>query len=268
MAEPGFIKLYRSLSNWEWYSDSKTKDVFIHCLIMANYEQKQWQGITIERGSFVTSQSKIALQLGLTTKQVRRALDNLKRTGEVAVKTTNKYSLIKVLNYDCYQQEGRQTGTQRADKGQTKGEQVGTQRATTKEIKNIRSKEIKNIKTYSDLICEFSSDLGLRAELENFVEMRKKEKGFTVHALEINLDKLAKMSSDPAEQTEIVRQSIERSWKGLFPLKQNQPVQRVQPNQRQDVIPDWKQEEQAEDVDWEEFQKIRQQLKEKEGGLI
>ncbi len=30
MAQNGYIKLFRAISEWEWYKDSNTKNVFIH----------------------------------------------------------------------------------------------------------------------------------------------------------------------------------------------------------------------------------------------
>ncbi len=74
----GYIKLYRSLINWEWYTDSNTKSVFIHCLLKANYEDKKWQGIHIERGSFVTSIRTLAQELKLTNQNVRTSINKLK----------------------------------------------------------------------------------------------------------------------------------------------------------------------------------------------
>ena len=46
----GFILLHRKLLEWEWYTDHNTKMVFIHCLLKANFEKKEWRGVVIERG--------------------------------------------------------------------------------------------------------------------------------------------------------------------------------------------------------------------------
>ena len=40
MQNNSWIKIYRSMLDWEWYSDNNTKSLFIHCLIKANYEEK------------------------------------------------------------------------------------------------------------------------------------------------------------------------------------------------------------------------------------
>lgn len=129
MSDTGFVKFHRKITEWEWYSDANTFRVFFHLILTANYEDKKWQGITIKRGQRVSSYEKIAEELKLSIKQVRIAIDKLKRTNDVAIKSTNRYSVFTVVNYNKYQDNGRQNGKQRADRGQTDGKQ----RATTKE---------------------------------------------------------------------------------------------------------------------------------------
>jgi hypothetical protein len=122
------------MSEWEWYTDANTFRVFFHLVLTANYEDKKWQGITIKRGQRVSSYDKIAKELKLSVKQVRIAIDKLKKTNDVAIKSTNRYSVFTVVNYNKYQDDGRQNGKQRADRGQTDGKQ----RATIKEVNNIK----------------------------------------------------------------------------------------------------------------------------------
>jgi len=94
----GFIKLYRKLSEWEWYRDTNVMALFIHILLLANWEDKQWQGKTIQRGSFITSNEHLALESGLSIQETRTVIDKLVGTGEINKKTTNKYTLITVNN--------------------------------------------------------------------------------------------------------------------------------------------------------------------------
>lgn len=110
----GFIKIHRQITEWEWYKDTTVKILFLHCLLRANREDKNWQGKIIKKGSFVTSYEKLSFETGLTYKQVRLALDKLKRTGEVAHEGQTSYSIITVKNWDKFQCEGRQQGRQRA----------------------------------------------------------------------------------------------------------------------------------------------------------
>lgn len=140
-----FIKLHRSILQWEWWDNHNTTRLFLYCLVKANWKDDSWQGIEVPRGSFITSYEKLANETGLTLKQIRVALNNLKRTSEVAHKGHSNYSVITINNYDLYQSKGIQTDTLGANEGQTEGKQ----RATSK---NIRSKEEKNIKNIEEVV--------------------------------------------------------------------------------------------------------------------
>lgn len=239
----GFIKLHRKMLEWEWYTDTNVKVVFIHCLLKANFTQKNWRGITIERGSFITSYANLARELNLSVKQVRLAIEKLKRTGELAIKTTNKYSIITIKNYDEYQsqgiQEDKQEDTQKANKGQTKGKQ----RATTKNDKN--EKNDKNDKKYNIMLSqdfkEIVSDVDddLKPAILDFIEHRKKMKSpFTPKALKLMLNKLNNLAHDNTTKKAIIDQSIMMGWKGVFPLKNGSANGRKR-NGFEVSTPDW-----------------------------
>ena len=142
--EEGFIKLHRSILKWEWFQDDKTFKVFIYLLLNANWEDSRYRGQEIPRGSVVTGLNSLSKNLGISVKSVRTALNHLKSTGEVTIKTTNKFSIVTIVNWEKYQgfnvEVANKKANELADKGQTKGKQ----RATYKEYKNIRNKEYKN----------------------------------------------------------------------------------------------------------------------------
>lgn len=121
-----FITLDRKILEWEWYADSNTMRLFIHCLIKANWREKQWKGITIERGSFVTSGDNLSHQLNLSRKQILTSLKKLKKTGEISTKGYNKFTLVTIVKYDDYQKINNEEGQQRDSKGTTKAQQRDT----------------------------------------------------------------------------------------------------------------------------------------------
>lgn len=60
----------------------------------------------------------------------------------------------------------------------------------------------------------------LQEPLRNFVEMRKAiKRPITARGLELAVKKLQQMTSNIAEQVDIVNQSTMNSWQGFFPLK-------------------------------------------------
>lgn len=99
----GFIKLHRKLIDWQWYSDTVTKCVFLHLLLTASYKPKKWRDITINAGQLVTSQKSLGDALGFSIQQIKTALSKLQTTGEITYKSTNKYTVITVVKWEDYQ---------------------------------------------------------------------------------------------------------------------------------------------------------------------
>lgn len=120
MKSAGYIKLHRKITGWEWYGDPDTFRVFVHLLLMAEYEDRKWHGITIKRGQVLTTRKKLAEETGLTERKVRTALLHLKSTSEVTSTSTNKWTLITIEKYSDYQvihnQSDQQTDQQNAIK--------------------------------------------------------------------------------------------------------------------------------------------------------
>lgn len=134
MANEGYIKLYRRMMKWGWYTDTPTKCVFLHLLFLACYEPCYFKGVHLEPGQAVSSIRQIATDTGLTVKQVRTAINHLKETQEVAQSPYGKFSVFTVNNYNDYQCTGTDEGKQRAQKGHSEG--------TLPNIK--KNKEVKN----------------------------------------------------------------------------------------------------------------------------
>ena len=157
----GWIKIHRTMLDWEWYDDINTKVLFIHCLLLANHKAKEWHGITIERGTFITSYHTLAEETGLSYQQVRTSLNKLKVTHELTFKPTNKYSVISICNYDTYQVLDE---LKQHSKSQSNTQSDNSQVTTTKNVKNVRNKEtsivppknkfIKPTKAELDAYCE------------------------------------------------------------------------------------------------------------------
>ena len=137
--DDGFIKIHRRMLKWEWFSDINTTHLFIYLLLIANWEDKKWKGLLIKRGQVVTGRKKISKDTGLTEQQVRTSLKKLISTNNLTSKTTNKYTIITIENYDLYQQNNQQPNQQITNNQPTNNQQV----TTTKELKEL--KELKEI---------------------------------------------------------------------------------------------------------------------------
>lgn len=146
-----WIKLHNKFLNWEWYKDTNTKIVFIHCLLKANWKAGKFEGYEIPRGSFVTSYKNLSEELSskhskVSIQSVRTALNHLVSTHELTIKTTNKFTIISINNYDLYQSINKQINTQLTNNQQT----TNIQLTTIEEYKNNRIIDINNIYSYAE----------------------------------------------------------------------------------------------------------------------
>lgn len=222
MLTGGYIKLFRSLVSWEWYDDINVKTLFIHLLLTVNYEPKQWQGMAIETGQRVTSLEKLSKEIHLTIRQTRTALDKLKKTGEISIITTNKYTLITVENYTKYQVKEKET-----DKQTTNERQTDDKRTTTMEEvnKNINNNKYSVLETYT-----VNDDL--RQAINDFLEMRKKiKKPMTERALKMLLGKLDELAATDENKIKVLDQSILHNWQTIYPLKEQEQDKQIKPQQ-------------------------------------
>lgn len=103
MANDGYIKLYRKMMKWGWYTDTNAKCVFLHLLFLAQYETCFFRGIKLEIGQAVTSIREISVQTGISMQSVRTAIKHLKSTQEITQCTHGKFSVFTIQNYAEYQ---------------------------------------------------------------------------------------------------------------------------------------------------------------------
>lgn len=127
----GFIILDRKMLKWEWYQDTNTKILFLHCLLKANWKDGKFQGIKIPRGSFVTSLKKLSEELSAnnqfyTVQNVRTSLNHLISTNEITNKSFTKFRIITVNNYDKYQDLNKYLNKQLTNNQQTTNKQLTT----------------------------------------------------------------------------------------------------------------------------------------------
>ena len=142
----GYIKLDRRMLEWGWFSDPYVSHLWIYILLSANFKGSEWRGETISTGSFPTSLQKISFDTGLSVQTVRRCLKKLQNTGEITIKTTNRWTIISVVKWASYQvcdcDANTQMDTQSAINRTDNGTSNGTNKWTTlEEDKNKEHKK-------------------------------------------------------------------------------------------------------------------------------
>lgn len=153
----GWIKLHRSTLKWEWYDDLPTFRLFTHLLLSVNYEQKQWRGITVEPGQIITGRKALSAATKLSEMQIRGALEKLKKTKEITIKSYSKFSVITVNGWKEYQQSNQQNDHQTTNNQPTNSHQTTTTKEgeEIKERKKVKKKRVFNPPTLDDVISYF-----------------------------------------------------------------------------------------------------------------
>jgi hypothetical protein len=135
----GYIKLWRKITEWEWYKSSETFHLFMHLLINANYKPSRFMGHDILRGEIVVGRKSLSEDTGISERSIRTSIDHLKNTGEVTSKSTNKFTILTLCNYEAYQDTNIHIDQQNANNRPATDQQP----TTSKEIK--KEKNEKNI---------------------------------------------------------------------------------------------------------------------------
>ncbi|MEG2061804.1 MAG: hypothetical protein RRY33_08115 [Alistipes sp.] len=138
----GWIKIYRSILDWEWFGDSKMVHLFVYLLAKANFEDCRWRGIVVKRGQILTSLDTMVIETKLSKQTLRTCIARLKSTQEITHQTTHTYTLITISNYDDYQMQKDECNTEINTEVNTPS--TRHQHAINTHNKNIRIKEDKN----------------------------------------------------------------------------------------------------------------------------
>jgi hypothetical protein len=100
-----YILIPTDITDWEWIADNNVYALFINLLLMANCKDKKWKGITIKKGQLVTKRELLSFKTGLSVSQIRTALKKLESSNDIIIETTNKFSIITIVNYDNFDPE-------------------------------------------------------------------------------------------------------------------------------------------------------------------
>ena len=141
----GYIWIYRKLLDWEWFREPNTLQLFICLVLRANWSDSKWKGIDVKRGQLITSVASLCEATGQTPRSIRTGINRLKSTGEVTIKTTNKYSLVTIENWALYQPDKDET-TNKTTSTTTNERQTNDKQTTTDEEYNKKEEEYKEDK--------------------------------------------------------------------------------------------------------------------------
>jgi len=153
----GYVKLWRKSLDSGMLKKPELWVFWCWCLMKASHKPFNltlgYQQICINAGSFVFGRSKAASALGLSEQVVRSCLNSLKSTSRLTIKSTNKFSIISIINWDSYQsqeKENNQQNNQQSNQQLTSNQPAINQQLTT-------NKNVEEQKTHKLSLCDCDS---------------------------------------------------------------------------------------------------------------
>jgi len=134
----GFIKIHRKLLEWEWFQDPNMLQLFLYILLKANYKKTSYKGVDIDRGQLLTGRISLSEGTGISQQTIRTCLSKLKKSKELTIKSTNKYSVITVIGYDSYQDVDIKSTSKLTNNQPATNQQLTTSKEG-KEVKKVKN---------------------------------------------------------------------------------------------------------------------------------
>ena len=212
----GWIKLHRKFIKWEWFTDVNTCHLFQYLLLEANHKETKWRGHIIDSGQILTGRVKMALETGLSERNIRTSLEKLKSTKEVTSKSYSKYSIITICKWAEYQQIDQQVTSSASSNRPASDQQV----TTSNNEKNIKNEKKKEKKEGENFVLPLPEWLPL-SDWNDYLEMRnKKGKGkATNRAKQLVIIKLHDLWIKGHDPAAVLQQSIINGWTSVFEIK-------------------------------------------------
>ncbi len=104
----GYIRLWRKFLDGGYVKNHGLCAFMVWCLLKANHEENYetvagLQRIKLQPGDFVFGRIKAAEETGLSEQAIRTIIAFLKKIKFLTIKSTNKYSIISIINWPLYQ---------------------------------------------------------------------------------------------------------------------------------------------------------------------
>lgn len=167
----GYVKVWRKIQDGGILRNHRYCAFFLWVLTKATHRQINiivgCQPITLEPGQFIFGRRVAAEELGMSEREIRTCLEIAKKAEFLTIKTTNKFSIITVVNWDTYQ--GEEAGKRPAKRP------TSDQQATT----NKNDKNEKNIFCQNALVvlAYLNEKTGKCFRSTSFIEARLKDGG-------------------------------------------------------------------------------------------
>ncbi|WP_432763340.1 DnaD domain protein [Enterococcus gallinarum] len=262
----GYVKLYRKVMDSFVWTNPNMYKLWSLCLMKASHERRKFlfngKEIWLNSGEFVTGRDAITFEMNKGAKRehqvnsasVWRWLKKFESEQMLNIKSTTKYSVISINNWDEYQGSEQQVNINRT----TSEQQVNTNKNDKNEKNNNNNNSEHPAELVQKLYGKFPTGI-LQGELSRWVQEWPRE--MICFAIQTSFDYGKELSSLKPYINRILDNwrinKIDNLEKAIeannqFKNRTNKPIQNANYSSRKIVrsepIPNWMNEEQSEPV--------------------
>jgi hypothetical protein len=147
----GYIKVWRKIADAGWLKNHKLCAFWLWCLLKGSHKEYELivgcQTVHLLPGEFVFGLKAASKDLKMGIQSIRTLLDFLKTSQNLTIKTTNKFSIITIINWNTYQAEENESNTQ-SNKPLTNNQQTTNNKQTLKALRTFIIPSIEDISAY------------------------------------------------------------------------------------------------------------------------
>jgi len=140
----GYIKFWRKTFDSGMHRNHKMFVLWMWILGHASHKRhKQFVGnieVELEPGQLVVGRKKLALELKMSEQTVRTILNRLKTAGNLTIKSTNRFSIVSIVNWDTYNGNGIENN-QQVNQQLTSNQPATNHKQECKALKNEKNKK-------------------------------------------------------------------------------------------------------------------------------
>ena len=131
----GYIKLHRQCLDNGMLKNHKLWVFWSWCLMKASYQDHKqmvgFQEVHLKAGQFIFGRKAAAQDLNMSEQSIRTCKNRLQTVGNLTSKSTNKFTVITVVNWHTYQQQNNSNNQQVTSK-----QPASNHKQEGKEVKN------------------------------------------------------------------------------------------------------------------------------------
>jgi hypothetical protein len=232
-----FIKLWGSIKDWEWADDLEMVGFWVHLLMDANWQDKQWRGITVKRGQLIFGRREWAKKLNISEQRLRTLIARLKSTSEITIQSTNKYSILTIVKYEKYQSQENKSTSKTTSK--TSNEQPAINQQSTTPLEGVEG--VEGVDSLPPISPTGGDEVGKKTStktpkvkkepeaplgiphfipedllLDFFASRKAIKKPMTHRAKELFLNKIIALYHQGHDPTKLLATAIERGWQTVY----------------------------------------------------